>query len=107
MDITRIIRSWKFMGITGMTLVFGAIFYHYRKHGYSLSGENLLPYGGAVLFSLGWIISLWKLSRLEKRRRRKEIALQDRDALIHAIMDGGKHAIVIADRHQTIKSFNR
>jgi len=70
-------------------------------------GNNILLYGGVALFFLGWLVLLWRTNRFEKRRRGTELALEDRDALIHAIMDGGKHAIFVADQHQIIKSFNR
>jgi PAS domain S-box-containing protein len=70
-------------------------------------GNNILLYGGMALFFIGWLVLLWRANRFEKHRLGTELALEDSDALIHAIMDGGKHAIFVADQHQIIKSFNR
>src|SRR4051812_13318329 len=106
MNPYRVVRSWKFLSAIFIALAFTLILYHRGKTGYA-GGNGPSLYAGMALFCACWLASLWKLSRLEKRRRRKELALLDRDSLIHAIMDGGKHAIVVADRHQIIKSFNR
>ena len=75
-----------------------------KKH---LRLNQILMYSAVLVFFVGLIAELSLAIAYKSRRREMEMALQEHNILLHAIMDGGKHAIFSTDSTGTITSFNR
>ncbi len=69
--------------------------------------NEILLGGGLFAFYLGLLATVWFAARNRKRRLRVEGTLHEREVLIGAIMDGGKHAIYASDKNGVITLFNQ
>ena len=70
--------------------------------------QNRILLRGGVVALYFCLLLLVRVSDMRNRRRYQlESNLKEYDVMLNAVMDGGKHAIIIGDKNQIIKSFNR
>jgi len=69
--------------------------------------DEVLFGGGLLFFYLGLLVTVELAARNRRRRQQAELTLHEREVLIQAIMDGGKHAMYATDRNGIINLYNR
>ncbi|HAP00110.1 MAG TPA: hypothetical protein DCQ83_08715 [Fibrobacteres bacterium] len=69
--------------------------------------NKVLLRGGILLLYFGLLVLVRVLERKNRKRLQLESNLRENDILIRSIMDGGKHAIIVADKHRIVTFFNK